>query len=131
MEKFNKLSIEEIAVLMDLTSGRVEDMECDETSVPCVLRTLSEELTKEHVSRLEDKLEDIDGNKILKFNPAFRVALVEMQDDCRDNGKYAVVTDLGFDPMEGFNELEYQYFSARSKAAAAYSKEVERLTRRG
>jgi hypothetical protein len=85
----------------------------------------------EHVSRLEDKPEYISGNKILMAHAIVPVALVAMQDDCQDDGIYAVVTNLGFNPAEGSNELDFQYCDDWNHAVNLWHAEVERVTRRG
>ena len=75
-------------------------------------------------------MKDIEGNKVLEahVNRDFPVALVEVTNpDIVEDGKFAVITDCGFNPTEGFNELDYQFFDSLEAAQAAYDKEVQPL----
>lgn len=70
----------------------------------------------------------INGNEVLESHtnrdfPVFLVHVTNKEFD--EHGMFAVVTDQGFNPLEGFNEFDYRYFSGRPEAEAAYDKEVK------
>ena len=61
--------------------------------------------------------ETIGSDKILEESVDAHgcpVALVKMADP--EDGEYAVVTNCGFNPVEGFNELDYQFFDSLAEA---------------
>jgi len=131
--KYSTLSLAEIEVLMDLTSGRVEDLECDDSEVPHVLRVLAEELEQEHVARshpCQPQEQEFNGNKIINahVNCDFPVYLLEVTNkDWDECGNFAVVTDCGWNPAEGFNEFDHRFFDKLEDAAVAFEREVHGL----
>ena len=70
---------------------------------------------------------EIEGNKVLKCDKTrkFPIALVEITNREWDElGLYAVVQNCGFNPSEGFNELDYQLFDNLPDASIAYDVKV-------
>ena len=74
---------------------------------------------------------EIDGNKVLEahMHRDFPVALVEItNEDLFEDGKYAVVTNCGWNPMEGSNELDFRFFETLEDALIAFQKETSCAT---
>lgn len=83
---------------------------------------------------MSEETKQIEGNKILEshVNCDFPVFLVEITNEHSDEiGKFAVVKNCGWNPLEGWHELDFRYFTLRADAEVAYDKEVSILAPQG
>lgn len=65
----------------------------------------------------------IEGNNVIdcRLDCEFPVFLVEVANqDWDECGKFAVVTDCGWNPLDGWHEIDYQYFDTLEAARSAF-----------
>lgn len=66
---------------------------------------------------------NIEGNSVIDchLDCEFPVFLVEVTNqDWDECGKFAVVTDCGWNPLEGWREIDYRYFGTLETARSAF-----------